>query len=319
MTRRVAGMEVSPLCLGGNVFGWTLDAAAGFRVLDAYRDLGGTFLDTADVYANWEPENAGGESEEIIGAWLRRSGARDEMVVATKVGAEMAPDRKGLAPAYIRSAVEDSLRRLGVDHIDLLYAHYDDPDTPIEDTLAAFDALVREGKVRAIAASNFSAERLAASLEVSRREGLAGYAALQPEYNLLDRAGFEAELEPLCREHGLAVMPYYALANGLLTGKYRRDVPLPDTPRAVDIRDLYLTDGNDDRVWDVVEAVVAIAADRGATPAQIALAWLLDRDTVTAPIASATTPEQVAELMGAADIRLTDADRSALSAAGPGR
>jgi aryl-alcohol dehydrogenase-like predicted oxidoreductase len=308
-------LEVHPLCLGGNVFGWTLDEAAGFAVLDAFRDGGGDFLDTADVYANWAPGSTGGDSEQIIGAWMSARGCRDEIVLATKVGGEMGPGRGGLAPAYVRTAVDDSLRRLGTGHIDLLYAHFDDPHTPVEEALSGLDELVRAGKVRALGASNFTPERLAESLAASDREGFARYAALQPQYNLIDRAGFEGDLAALCRAEELAVMPYYALANGLLTGKYRRDEPLPDTPRAADVADVHLGD-DAERAWNVVDAVVEVAARRAATPAQVAIAWLLEQPTVAAPIASATSPAQVGELLAATALRLEAEDLSLLEAAG---
>lgn len=315
--RRIGSSDllVSPLCLGGNVFGWTLDEPRSFAVLDAYADGGGNFIDTADVYAAWEPVNQGGVSETIIGSWLRERGNRDQMVIATKVGDEMGPGRSGLGAAYIKSAVEDSLRRLGVDHVDLLYAHYDDPTTSPEETIAAFDELVAAGKVRALGASNFTAERLSESLRASDRGGRARYVALQPEFNLIDRASFEGELEALCVAEGIGVMPYYALANGFLTGKYQRRRPFPNTPRAEEIREMYLTDG---RGWIVLDALLAAADRTGATPAQVALAWLSGRGSVTAPIASATSPEHVRELLAAANVALSDEDREALDGAGLG-
>jgi aryl-alcohol dehydrogenase-like predicted oxidoreductase len=309
------GLAVHPLCLGGNVFGWTLDEAAGFAVLDAFVEGGGNCIDTADVYATWVPGSEGGDSERMIGAWLRSRGCRDDVVLATKVGAEMGPGRKGLAPAYVRTAVEDSLRRLGVDAVDLLYAHYDDPATPVEEALWGLDELVRAGKVRALGASNFTPERLAEFLAVADRDGLTRFAALQPEYNLLDRDGFEGELAALCAREGLGVLPYYALANGLLTGKYRRGEPLPATARSEDIAELYLGDGGE-RAWDVVDAVVAIAARHEATPAQVAIAWLASRPGVTAPIASATSPAQVSELLGATALTLDTEDMDMLDIAG---
>jgi aryl-alcohol dehydrogenase-like predicted oxidoreductase len=309
------GLAVHPLCLGGNVFGWTLDEAAGFAVLDAFVDGGGNCIDTADVYANWVPGSSGGDSERMIGAWLRSRGCRDDIVLATKVGAEMEPGRKGLAPAYVRCAVEDSLRRLGVDHVDLLYAHYDDPDTPVEDALWGLDELVRAGKVRALGASNFTAPRLAEFLAVADREGLARFAALQPEYNLLDRDGFERELAALCAREGLGVLPYYALANGLLTGKYRPGEPLPATPRGEEIAELYLGDGGA-RAWSVLDVVLAVAARHGVAPAQVAIAWLASRPGVTAPIASATSPTQVRELLAAAALALDTEDMDMLDLAG---
>ena len=303
------------LCLGGNVFGWTLDEAQSFAVLDAFVAGGGTRIDTADVYASWVPGSSGGDSERIIGAWLRSRGCRDDVVLATKVGSEMAPSRKGLAPAYVRAAAEDSLLRLGVDHVDLLYAHYDDPSTPVAEALWGLDELVRTGKVRALGASNFTAERLAEFLAVADRDGLARFSALQPEYNLLDRDGFEGALAGLCASEGLEVLPYYALANGLLTGKYRRGEPLPATARGEEIAELYLADGGE-RAWDVVDAVLAVAARHGATPAQVALAWLAARPGVTAPIASATSPAQVRELLGASALTLDTEDMDMLDTTG---
>jgi aryl-alcohol dehydrogenase-like predicted oxidoreductase len=315
--RRIGSTDltVHPLCLGGNVFGWTLGEADGFAVLDAFRAGGGNFIDTADIYTNWEPGSAGGESETIIGAWMRERGCRDEIVLATKVGGEMAPGRSGLKPAYVRAAVEDSLRRLGTDHVDLLYAHFDDLETPVDEALWGLDELVRAGKVRALGASNFSAERLTDALAASERDGLARYVAIQPRYNLIDRAEFEGGLDALCRAEELAVMPYYALANGLLTGKYRRGEALPDTPRAADVAAEHLGDAAD-RAWDVVDAVGTVAARRGATSAQVALAWLLEQPTVVAPIASATSPAQVEDLLAATESRLEPEDLALLGAAG---
>jgi len=215
-------LMVSPLCLGGNVFGWTADEAMSFRILDAYADAGLNFIDTADVYSTWAPGNKGGESETIIGRWMKTRGNRNRLVIATKVGSEMAPDRKGLSKSYIRSAVEDSLRRLQTDYIDLYQSHRDDLDTPQQETLQAYADLIREGKVRAIGASNFTAARLREALAISAEQGLPRYESLQPKYNLHDRAEYEAELEPLCRQEEVGVIPYYGLASGFLTGKYGR-------------------------------------------------------------------------------------------------
>jgi aryl-alcohol dehydrogenase-like predicted oxidoreductase len=290
---KIAGTEldVFPLCLGGNVFGWTADEESSFAVLDAYVAAGGNFIDTADLYA-------GGESEKIIGRWLDRRGRRDDIVVATKVG--MAGDRANLKAGTIRAAAEDSLRSLGTDHIDLYYAHRDDPDTPIEETLRAFDALVREGKVRYIAASNYEAPRLAEALKISDGEGLARYVALQPHYNLVER-DFEGDLAALCTREDIGVMPYFGLAKGFLTGKYRPGGPEGDSPRAARAR-AYL-DGGGVAVLDVLDEV---AAAHGVSAAAVALAWLRTRPTVVAPIASARTTGQLADLLPMAELHLTD-------------
>jgi aryl-alcohol dehydrogenase-like predicted oxidoreductase len=298
---------VFPVCFGGNVFGWTLDRNQSFDVLDAYVHAGGNFIDTANTYSKWHPGNQGGESEEIIGAWLRQSGRRDEMVIATKLGGEMG-GRKGLAPEDLMAAVDASLGRLGLDHVDLLYAHYDDPATPPAETLSAFDELVRAGKVRAIGASNFTAGRLEESLATSRELGVVAYSALQPKYSLVER-DFESELEPVCREHGISVMPYLALANGFLTGKYRRGRVPPDTPRAAEVEADY---ANDTRAWATLDALDAVAARLDATVAQVAVAWLIGRPVVTAAIASATSRAQVEELCGSTEVALGRSDREAL-------
>jgi aryl-alcohol dehydrogenase-like predicted oxidoreductase len=301
-------LDVFPLCLGGNVFGWTADEEQSLAVLDAYADAGGNFIDTADVYSAWVPGNTGGDSEKIIGHWLARRGRRDDIVIATKVG--MAPDLDNLAPETIRTAAEASLRRLGVDHIDLYYAHKDDPGTPLEETLAAFDALVREGKVRHIAASNYTAPRLAEALKVSEREGLARYAALQPNYNLVDRDAFEGELADLCAREDISVMPYYGLAKGFLTGKYRPGSPSGDSPRAEGAQ-AYL----DDRGIVVLGALDEVAAAHDTTVASVALAWLLAQPTVVASIASARNLQQLAGLLPVAELRLTDDEVARLTRA----
>ncbi|WP_329234653.1 aldo/keto reductase [Actinoallomurus sp. NBC_01490] len=283
-------LDVFPLCLGGNVFGWTADEDASFAVLDAYVAAGGNFIDTADLYA-------GGESEKIIGRWLARRGRRDDIVIATKVG--MTGERANLKPATIRAAAEDSLRSLGVDHIDLYYAHRDDLGTPIEETLTAFDELVREGKVRYIAASNYEAPRLAAALKISDTEGLARYVALQPHYNLMER-GFEEDLAGLCAQENLGVIPYFGLARGFLTGKYRPGGPEGDSPRAERARE-YLND----RGVAVLGALDEIAAAHDTSLGAVALAWLLAQPTVVAPIASARNTEQLAALLPIADLTLS--------------
>jgi aryl-alcohol dehydrogenase-like predicted oxidoreductase len=294
-------LDVFPLCLGGNVFGRTADEQASFAVLDAYTEAGGNFIDTADGYA-------GGESEKIIGRWLARRGRRDDIVIATKVG--MAGERANLKAETIRAAAEDSLRRLGVDHVDLYYAHRDDLGTPIEETLTAFDELVRAGKVRHIAASNYDAPRLASALTISRTEGLARFVALQPHYNLVERGQFEGDLADLCAREDLAVMPYFGLAQGFLTGKYRRGGPQVDSTRAQ--RALkYL----DDRGVAVLAALDEVAAAHDTTVAAVALAWLLAQPTVAAPIASARTTEQLAELLPFTRLELSADEVSRLTAA----
>jgi aryl-alcohol dehydrogenase-like predicted oxidoreductase len=301
-------LDVSRLCLGGNVFGWTADEAQSFAVLDAYAQAGGNFLDTADVYSAWHEGNAGGESETIIGKWLAARGNRDDIVVATKVG--MLSGLDNLKAETVEAAANASLKRLGTDHIDLYYAHKDDPDTPLEETLAAFDRLVRAGKVRHIAASNYSAPRLAEALAVSEREGLAEFVALQPGYNLVSRDEYEGELAGVVAGAGLAAVPYYGLAKGFLTGKYRPGAQI-DSPRAGGAS-AHL----DERGLRVLSALDEIAAAHGTTVAAVALAWLVAQPTVAAPIASARTPEQLADLLPVNDLELTDDEVKRLTAAG---
>jgi aryl-alcohol dehydrogenase-like predicted oxidoreductase len=294
---RLAAFDVFPLCLGTNIFGWTVDERGAFAVLDAYLAAGGNFLDTADRYSEWVPGNVGGESEAIIGRWLSSRRARDRIVIATKVGA--LSRHEGLAPDTVRAAVEGSLRRLGTDHIDLLYAHRDDQSTELDEALAGLDAIVREGKARSIGASNYTAARLAGALEVSDRLGLARFAAIQPLYNLVERAGFEAELQALCDSEGIACIPHSGLAQGFLTGKYRIGHRLPESSRADGAR-VYL----DDRGTAVLAVLDEIAAARTATVAATALAWLRSRSSVVAPVASARTPEQLAELLPMVELEL---------------
>jgi aryl-alcohol dehydrogenase-like predicted oxidoreductase len=302
-------LDVFPLCLGGNVFGWTADEAASFAVLDAYVDAGGNFVDTADSYSEWADGNAGGVSETIIGRWLaRHPGTRDSLVIATKVG--QAPGREGLAPANIRVAADASLARLGVESIDLYYAHEDDPAMPLEETVAAFDGLVRAGKVRYVAASNYTAPRLAETLATAERAGLAPYVALQAHYNLVHREEYEGELAALCEARAVACVAYSALADGFLTGKYRPGHGLPQSERAEDAA-AYLTDAG----VRVLEAVDAVAARRSAPVASIALAWLMAQPTVAAAIASARTPEQLAELLQSVHVHLSRDDLTLLDAA----
>jgi aryl-alcohol dehydrogenase-like predicted oxidoreductase len=294
-----SGLHVSRICLGGNVFGWTADETMSFRLLDAWVDAGMNFVDTADVYSRWVQGHAGGESETIIGKWLKASGKRSRVVLATKVGKPMGESDKGLSKAYIRRAVEASLRRLQTDHIDLYQAHEDDAATPLEETLAAFAELVREGKVRAIGASNFGADRLALALDTSERLGLPRYESLQPLYNLVERSGYEEALEPLCVERGIGVINFYALASGFLTGKYRSSGDLGKSVRGSGAGKYLNGHG-----LAVLAGLDAVAETVGATPAQVALAWQIARPSITAPIASATNERQLAELVAAARLRL---------------
>jgi aryl-alcohol dehydrogenase-like predicted oxidoreductase len=301
---------VSPLCLGGNVFGWTADEATSFKVLDAYAEAGLNFIDTADVYSTWAPGHKGGESETIIGQWMKVRGNRDKLVIATKVGSEMGPNQKGLSKSYIRSAVEASLRRLQTDYIDLYQSHRDDLDTPQQETLGAYDELIRDGKVRAIGASNFTAARLKEALEISAELGLPRYESLQPKYNLSDRAEYEADLEPLCRQEEIGVIPYYGLASGFLTGKYRSEADFGKSVRGGRMA-AYL----DDRGRRILAALDEVSARKNATPAQIALAWLMARPGLTAPIASATSVEQIRDLVQATKLRLDHDDIAQLDRA----
>ena len=306
-----SGLQVSPLCFGGNVFGWTVDEATSFRLLDAWLDAGFNFIDTADVYSAWAPGHVGGESETIIGKWLRASGKRNRVVLATKVGKPMGQGRQGLAPAYIRQAVEASLRRLQTDHIDLYQSHDDDASVPLEDTLGAFGELIAAGKVRAIGASNHSAARLAQALDVAERLKLARYECLQPLYNLCDRKVYEDALEQLCMRRGLGVINFYALAAGFLTGKYRSAQDAGKSARGPGTTAKYLNP----RGLRILAALDQAAAQCGARPGQVALAWQMARPSITAPIASATSLEQLGELAAAARLKLDAATLAALDAA----
>jgi aryl-alcohol dehydrogenase-like predicted oxidoreductase len=305
------GLQVSPLCLGGNVFGWTADAATSFAVLDRFVDGGGNFIDTADVYSRWAPGHAGGESESILGEWLARSGKRNRVVIATKVGSDMGQGRKDLRASWIRQAVEDSLRRLRVDAIDLYQAHWDDAATPLEETLAAFAELLKAGKVRAIGCSNYDATRLAEALALSASHGLPRYETLQPHFNLIDRGGYAGALEELCRREGLGVIPYYSLAAGFLTGKYRDAAQTEGKARGRSVAK-YL----DARGLGLLAVLDRVAAAHAATPAQVALAWMMARPGLTAPIASATSIAQLDELLGAMRLTLAPAAIAELDAAG---
>ena len=306
-----SGLQVSPLAFGGNVFGWTVDEATSFSLLDAWVDAGFNFIDTADVYSMWVPGHTGGESETIIGKWLRKSGKRNRVVLATKVGKPMGAGRSGLKPAYIRQAVEDSLRRLQTDTIDLYQSHDDDSNTPQADTLGAYGELIKTGKVRAIGASNFTAPRLALALQASKKHGLPRYESLQPLYNLYDRAVFEGELEPLCLKNGVGVINFYALAAGFLTGKYRTAQDADKSPRGKNTTAKYLNP----RGLKILAALDDVAGRIRASPAQAALAWQMARPGITAPIASATSLSQLAELVAAARLTLDATDIELLNQA----
>lgn len=304
-------LSVPPLIFGGNVFGWTADEAMSFRLLDALMDAGFNAIDTADVYSAWVPGHQGGESETIIGRWLKTRGGRDKVTIATKVGKRMGSGDEGLSRDWIMREVEASLARLQTDYIDLYYSHADDPKVPLEETLQAFADLVRQGKVRVLGASNYGAARLKQALDVSTRLGLPRYECLQPGYNLMDRQGFEAELAPLCLAEGLGVAPYYALAAGFLSGKYRTTADLADRARGAKVKD-YLTD----RGLRVVAALEVVAKRHKASMSQIALAWLLAKPAVTAPIVSATDLGQLAELLKAPGFVLDSESVAELDRAG---
>jgi aryl-alcohol dehydrogenase-like predicted oxidoreductase len=310
MTRQLGttDLHVFPLCLGGNVFGWTADEAQSFAVLDAYAAAGGNFIDTADAYSAWVPGHVGGESETIIGRWMKARGNRRTMIVATKIG--RLNTMAGLSAATIQAGAEASLRRLDSDYIDLYFAHTDDQNTPLDESLRAFDALVRAGKVRHVAASNYTAPRLAEALAVSRREHVAPYAAVQPHYNLAHRQDYEGALRDLCRREHLSCVPYFALASGFLTGKYRPGVTV-DSPRAP-----WVASYQDARGQRMLEALDVIAGAHQTTVAAVALAWLLADPTIAAPIASARTPEQLAGLLPSVQLRLTDDEIARLTAVG---
>lgn len=294
-----SGMEVAPLAFGGNVFGWTADEPTSFRLLDAFTAAGGNLVDTADVYSNWVPGNSGGESESILGRWLAKNGNREKVLVATKVGKPMGPGRSGLSKSYILRAAEDSLRRLRTDRIDLYQAHEDDPAAPQEETLEAYSQLIRQGKVRAIGASNFTPKRLEESLETGARLGLPVYCSLQPRYNLYDRAEFERELLPLCLANGLGVIPYFSLASGFLAGKYRTGKDLAGRARGGFVKG-YLNE----RGFRILDALDRVASEHRASLAAVALSWLIARAGITAPIASATTPGQLHDLTEAMRLEL---------------
>ena len=307
------GLKVTPLCLGGNVFGWTCDEVTSHAVLDSYVAGGGNFIDTADVYSRWAPGNRGGESESVLGRWIAARGNRDQIVVATKVDGPMgdgANDR-GLSRSHIMQGVEASLRRLQTEYIDLYQAHNDDRSTPLDETLRAFDDLVTHGKVRYIGASNYSAYRLTRALWESDKRGYARYDTIQPFYNIVSRDGYERELEPLCRELEVGVIGYSSLASGFLSGKYRPGKAMPTSARAGGVQQRYMNDHG----FAVLDAVERVARDYQATPGQVALAWLIARPGITAPIASATSVEQTEELLGAAELQLSAEAIAVLDAA----
>jgi aryl-alcohol dehydrogenase-like predicted oxidoreductase len=296
--------------LGGNVFGWTLNENESFRILDSAFDAGLTFIDTADIYSTWVPGNTGGDSEKIIGKWFARSGKRNSVTIATKVGMDMGGGKKGLAAQYMERAVEDSLSRLQTDHIDLYQSHEDDASVPFEETLGAFDAMIRKGKVRFIGASNHSGARLKEAMETSRRTGLARYQTLQPHYNMMEREPYETDLAPVVAEYGLGVIPYFSLAAGFLTGKYRSEADLKISPRGGGVAK-YLND----RGRAVLAALDAVAKDSQSTPARVALAWLMTRPGIVAPISSATSTDHVKDLVEATKLELGQSALHRLTAA----
>jgi aryl-alcohol dehydrogenase-like predicted oxidoreductase len=306
-----SSLRVAPLCLGGNVFGWTATETASFAVLDALLSAGLNFIDTADVYSRWAPGHRGGESETILGNWFKRSAKRKDVVIATKAGMEMAPDRKGLSAAHISRSVEESLRRLQTDYIDLYFSHCDDTSVPMEETLGAYQKLIAQGKVRAIGASNFTAARLAGALEVSRKNGLPRYEVLQPQYNLYARSEYESALEPLCLEQQIGVVSYSALASGFLSGKYRTSADAAKSARGKAIVETFLNE----RGLRILAALDDVGRRHSAPAASVALAWQIARPSITAPIASATTVNQLHELVAATQLKLDQAAIEQLNAA----
>ncbi|GGG06796.1 aldo/keto reductase [Pontibacter amylolyticus] len=296
-----SGLEIASLVFGGNVFGWTADEPTSSQLLDAFVEAGFNCIDTANSYSSWVPGNKGGESETIIGNWLKQRGGREKIIIATKVGAKL-EGKGGLGKDYIRQQVEASLKRLQTDYIDLYQSHYDDPETPIEETLEAYAKLIEEGKVRAIGASNFSGERLEQALKASEQNNLPRYESFQPEYNLYDREAYEKEIEPICTRYGLGVINYYALASGFLTGKYRSEADLGQSPRGHGVKN-YLNE----RGFRILQALDEVAEQYSTSPASVSLAWLMARPSITAPIASATKLKQLEDLVKAASLRLDQA------------
>ena len=303
MNKRKIGnspLEVAPLAFGGNVFGWTINESVSFKLLDEFIDNGFNLIDTADVYSRWKEGNRGGESETIIGKWLKQKGGRDKVIIATKVGMEMSPTETGLSKAYILKEVEASLKRLQTDYIDLYQSHKDDPNTPIEETLEAYSILVKQGKIRVIGASNFTAERLQASLDISAKYNFPAYQCLQPEYNMYTRAVYETELEQFCMKNKLGVIPFYSLAKGFLSGKYRTSDDKSKSIHGDGVTKKYLND----RGLKILKALEETANHYSVSMATIAIAWLAARSSISAPIASATNLEQLKELMRSAEIKL---------------
>lgn len=300
-----SGIEVSPLCFGGNIFGWTVDEPTSFQLLDAFVGEGFEFIDTADVYSRWVSGHEGGESETIVGNWLKQRGNRANVIIATKVGMEMGTEKKGLAKSYIMQAAEDSLRRLQTDYINLYQSHRDDPETPLEETLEAYDQLIRQGKVRAIGASNYTGERLASARQVSQAKRLPTYECLQPHYNLYDRADYEQNIAPVVQEQGIGVIPYFALASGFLTGKYRSEADYSKSARGQGMKK-YLNE----RGFRILDALDQVAKQYEANPARVAIAWLSAQPGITAPIASATSLSQLNDLVESTRLHL---DTSALT------
>ncbi|MBS1968826.1 MAG: aldo/keto reductase [Bdellovibrionales bacterium] len=292
-----SGIEIVPLVFGGNVFGWTIDEATSFKILDQLVGEGLNCIDTADIYSTWTGQP--GISETIIGKWLKTSGKRNQVVIATKLGKEMAPGKIGLSKKYMMTAVEDSLKRLQVETIDLYQSHDDDKNTPLEETMGAFEQLIKAGKVRAIGASNYTGDRLRQAIEVAKQKGFHTYQTLQPHYNLYDRVDYETHLESVCREHGLGVIPYFSLASGFLTGKYRSEADFSKSKRGGGMGRFL-----NERGFKILKALDQVSEQHRATQAQVALAWLMARPGITAPIASATTPEQLHDIAGALKLNL---------------
>ena len=306
------GIQIAPIVLGGNVFGWTADEKTSFAVLDSFAEAGCNAVDTADVYSSWAPGNKGGESETIIGKWMKARGNRNQMVVITKVGSDMGGGRKGLGAAYIEKAVDASLQRLGIETIDLYLSHWPDAATPYAETLGAYEKLLQKGKVRAVGASNLDANQLREALTTARERKLPRYAVLQPEYNLYDRSGFEGALQDLCIKEEIGVITYFGLAKGFLTGKYREKSDLAQSQRGEDVAD-YMNP----RGMQILEALDQVAKRHNARSAEVALAWVMAQPGVTAPIASATSVEQVRSLVRAASLNLEVADLALLNGTGP--